>query len=165
MISRVSNLAVVTFGLTMVASACGLQPPIRNSGDVTTADGVQVAVLGQRCSQTVDNYLPGSDLVEMTVQIEVRNNTPDTLGIYRNGFRLTGTDGRSIPTSTWFSNRPMALGPQQTQTFDLRFMSHGGLSCSKEMTLESPSAIVRGTTTTTIGSIRFVARAPLAGYE
>jgi hypothetical protein len=165
MISRVTNLAVVIFGIAMVACACGLQPPIQNSGDVTTAEGVQVAVLGQRCSQTVDNYLPGSDLVEMTVQIEVRNNTSETLGIHRNGFRITGTDGRSIPTSTWFSNRPMSLGPRQTQTFELRFMSHGGLSCSKEMTLESPSAILRGTTTTKIGSIRFVARAPLAGYE
>lgn len=164
MIPRMAILAVTTFGVTTVAWACGLRPPIQNSGAVTTPDGVQVAVLGQSCSQTVDTDLPGDDLVEMTVQIEVRNGTTDALGLHRNGFRLTGADGRSIPTSTWFASRPMSIAPRQVQTFELRFMSHGGLSCSKEMTLESPAAIVRGKETAKIGAIRFVARPPLAGH-
>ena len=90
MIPRVAILAVTTFAVTTVAWASGLRPPIRNSGAVTTPDGVQVAVLGQSCSQTVETDLPGNDLVEMTVQIEVRNGTSQALGIHRDGFRLTG---------------------------------------------------------------------------
>jgi hypothetical protein len=164
MISRATLLVVTTLGATTAAWACGLRPPVRNSGAVTTPDGVQVAVLGQGCSQTVETDLPGNDLVEMTVQIEVRNKTSEELGVHRDGFRLTGADGRSIPTSTWFASRPMSLSPQQVQTFELRFMSRGGLSCSKEMTLESPSAIVRRTGPAKIGAIRFVAWAPAAGH-
>jgi hypothetical protein len=164
MITTVTVLAVTMLGVTTVAWASGLRPPIRNSGAVTTPDGVQVAVLGQSCSQTVETDLPGNDLVEMTVQIEVRNRTPEALGVHRDGFRLTGADGRSIPTSTWFASKPMSLPSQQVQTFELRFMSHGGLSCSKEMTLESPSAILRGTEVAKIGAIRFVAQPPIAGH-
>jgi hypothetical protein len=164
LISSVTLFAVTTLGVATAAWASGLRPPIQNSGAVTTPDGIQVAVLGQSCSQTVDTDQPGNDLVEMTVQIEVRNRTPQTLGVHRDGFRLTGADGRSIPTSTWFASKPMSLAPRQVQTFELRFMSRGGLSCSKEMTLESLSSIVRGTEPAKIGAIRFVARSPLAGY-
>ena len=164
MIPRVAILAVTLLGVTTVAWASGLRPPIRNSGAVTTPDGVQVAVLGQSCSQTVETELPGNDLVEMTVQIEVRNGTSQALGVHRDGFRLTGADGRSIPTSTWFASKPISIAPRQAETFELRFMSHGGLSCSKEMTLESPSAIVRGTGIAKIGAIRFVAQSPVGGH-
>jgi hypothetical protein len=163
-ISRLTIFAVATVGVTTVASASGLRPPIRNSGAVTTPDGVQVAVLGQSCSQTVETDLPGNDLVEMTVEIEVRNGTSQALGVHRDGFRLTGADGRSIPTSTWFASKPISIASRQAETFELRFMSHGGLSCSQEMTLESPSAIVRGTDIAKIGAIRFVAQAPVAGH-
>lgn len=164
LITRVTILAITTLGVTSVALASGLRPPIKNSGAVTTPDGVQVAVLGQSCSQTVETDLPGDDLVEMTVQIEVRNRTAQALVLHRDGFRLTGADGRSIPTSTWFASKPVSIAPRRAETFELRFMSHGGLSCSKEMTLESPSAIVRGTEIAKIGSIRFVAQPPVAGH-
>ena len=163
-ISRAILVGVTTLGATTVAWECGLRPPVQNSGVVTTPEGVQVAVLGQSCSQTVEPELPGNDLVEMTVQIEVRNGTSQALGLHRDGFRLTGADGRSIPTSTWFASKPISIAPHQVETFELRFMSHGGLSCSKEMTLESPSAIVRGTEIAKIGAIRFVAQAPVAGH-
>ncbi len=141
-----------------------MRPPVQNSGTVTTAEGVQIAVLGQSCSETVETDWPGNDLVEMTVQIEVRNGTPTALGIHRDGFRLTGADGRSIPTSTGSANEPISLAPRQTQTVQLRFMSRGGLSCSKEMTLESPSAIVLGSETAKIGTIKFVATRAVSGY-
>ena len=160
---RVTILAATMLGVTSVAWGCGLRPPIRNSGTVTTADGVQVGLLGQSCSQTVETDLPGNDLVEMTVQIEVRNGTSQALGVHRDGFRLMGSDGRSIPTSTWFASKPLSIGPRQVETFDLRFMSRGGLSCSKEMTLQSPSAIVQGTAIANIGAIRFVAQGPVNG--
>jgi hypothetical protein len=150
-------------GATALASGCGMRPPVQNSGTVTSADGVQIAVLGQSCSETVETDWPGNDLVEMTVQIEVRNGTPTTLGVHRDGFRLIGADGRSVPTSTGSANEPISLASRQTQTFQLRFMSRGGLSCSKEMTLESPSAIRHGTEPATIGTIKFVAARTLAG--
>jgi hypothetical protein len=167
MIPRIILFALNTaFGATVVASGgcVGLQPPIQNSGAVTTTDGIQVAVLGQRCVKTVETDKPGNDLVEVAVQIEVRNKTPEALSVHRDGFRIIGADGRSIPTSTWSANEPMSLAPREVQTYQLRFMSRGGLRCSKEMTLEAPSAIMRGTDIAKIGTIKFVPRQRLAGY-
>jgi hypothetical protein len=154
-----------TFGATALVSGCGLRPPIQNSGTVSTADGIQVAVLSQSCSETVETDWPGNDLVEMTVQIEVRNGTPTAIGVHRDGFRLKGADGRAIPTSTGSAKDPISLAPRQTQTVQLRFMSRGGLSCSREMTLESSSAIMHGTETATIGTIKFVAANGVSGDE
>jgi hypothetical protein len=163
---RMSLLVLTaTFGAAILASGCGLHPPVQNSGAVATADGIQIALLGQRCSQTVETDWAGNDLVEMTVQIEVRNGTSTELGVHRDDFRLIGADGRSVPPSSGFANDPISLAPRQAQTFQLRFMSRGGLSCSKEMTLESPSAIVRGTETAKLGTIKFVAAQAVSGYE
>ena len=166
-VSRVTLFAFnVAFGATVVASGgcVGLQPPIQNSGAVTTTDGIQVAVLGQRCSKTVEPDFPGANLVEMTVQIEVRNMTAEALSVRRDGFRIIAPDGASIPTSTWSADVPLSLAPRGVREFELRFMSRGGLRCSKEMTLAAPSALMRGTEIARIGTIKFVARGPLAGY-
>ena len=162
---RLSLLVLTTtFCTAAVASACGLQPPIQNSGTVTTPDGIQIAVLKQECSQTVETDWPGNDLVAVTIQIEVRNRTQKPLDVHRDGFRLVGTDGSAIPTSTWFASDSISLAPDEVRAFRLRFMSRGSLSCSKEIALESPSAIVRGTEIARIAPIGFVARQAFSGY-
>jgi hypothetical protein len=93
-----------------------------------------------------------------------RNGTSAPVGVQRDGFRLGAPDGSAIRTSTWFAKDPLSVGPGQTQTFELRFMSRGGLSCSQEMALESPSAVIRGTTPVTLGAVKFIPAHALSGY-
>jgi hypothetical protein len=152
-----------TFGFAALAPACGLQPPLQN-GAAAAKDGIQVAVLRQSCSQTVETELPGSDLVETTVEVEVRNGTQAAIGVHRDGFRLGAPDGSAIRTSTWFSTDALSVDPGQAQTFQLRFMARGGLSCSKEMALESSSAVLKGTEPIKLGAVKFVPAHALSGY-
>jgi hypothetical protein len=152
-----------TFGVGALALACGLQPPLQNSG-AAAKDGIQVAVLRQSCSQTVETEQPGNDLVEATVEVEVRNTTPEPIALHRDGFRLGAPDGSAIPTSTWFANKALTVDAGQAQTFELRFMSRGGLDCAKEMALESPSAITRRTEPVRLASVKFVPAHALSGY-
>jgi hypothetical protein len=152
-----------TFGFAALAPACGLQPPIQN-GAAAAKDGIQVAVLRDSCSQTVDTDQPGNDLVETIVEVEVHNGTSTPVGVHRDGFRLGASDGSAIRTSTWFASDPLSVEPGQAQTFQLRFMSRGGLSCSKEMALESPSAVVKGVELVKLGAVKFVPAHALSGY-
>jgi hypothetical protein len=152
-----------TFGFTTLALACGLQPPVQNGG-AAVKDGIQVAVLRQSCSQTVETEQPGNDLVETTLEVEVRNGASTPIAVHGDGFRLGAPDGSAIRTSTWGANQAVALDPGRTQTFQLRFMSRGGLSCYREMTLESPSAVVRGTEPVQIGAVKVVPAHAPTGY-
>ena len=72
--TRTFGVAVGTFGFATLALACGLHPPLQN-GAAVTQDGMQVALLRQSCSQTVEADQPGNDLVEATVEVQVHNGS------------------------------------------------------------------------------------------
>jgi hypothetical protein len=59
------TLALALAGL---APACALKPPVENSGALAK-DGVQVSVVGQRCTETVEPEWPGANLVETVVEL------------------------------------------------------------------------------------------------
>lgn len=144
--------------LAAIAPACALHPPVQNGGAAIAAaqPGVQVAVVGQSCDQTVEPDFPGADLVETTVEIQVRNAGAMPLTIHREAFDLRAPDGEAIPTSTWCASDPLSVGAGQSRTFRLRFMSRGGLSCTRPMQLESAAAITAGATRIGIGAVTFV---------
>ena len=123
--------------------AGGLRPPIQ-SGAAAAKNGIQVAVIGQSCSETVEPDLPGVDLVESTVELQVLNGTSAPIVVHRDRFRLGAPDGGAIGTSTWFARAPRPVDPGQARTFSLRFMSRGQLSCSTGMVLELRSAVEQG---------------------
>jgi hypothetical protein len=161
--NRVLGFAVGTFGSTALALACGLHPPVQN-GAAAVGDGVQVALLRESCSQTVEADWPGNDLVEATVELQVHNGAATPVSIRRDGFRLGGADGSAVRPATWGADEPMSLAPGQTQSFQVRFMSRGGLSCSAAMTLESPAAITKGDRPVNLAGVTFTPERPLSGY-
>jgi hypothetical protein len=58
----------------------------------------------------------------------------------------------------------MLLAPGATQTFQLRFMARGGLSCSEAMTLDSPAAVTKGDRPVNLPGVKFTPERPLSGY-
>jgi hypothetical protein len=118
--------------------------------------GVEVSVVGQRCSQNVDPDWQGADLVQATVETKVRNATGAPVTVYRDGFRLVAPDGQAIPTSSWRAEEPISVAPGQAESFNLRFMDRGGLSCSKEMRLDGPTAVRDGSDVVQVASVSFV---------
>jgi hypothetical protein len=79
---------VVTLLLATLAPACGLQPPIQSSGSAVSKEGVQLRVLRQSCSETVQPKQPGNDLVEVIVEMKIRNVMSEPIRVHRDGFRL-----------------------------------------------------------------------------
>jgi hypothetical protein len=142
--------------LATVAPACALRPPVQNGGAATDPSGVEIAVVGQSCTETVETDLPGVNLVEATVEVQVRNAAPPPLVVHRDAFRLRGPDGRAIPTTTWRASDPLSIEAGQASTFELRFMTRGGLSCTKPMQLEASAGITKGAEPVRLGAVSFV---------
>jgi hypothetical protein len=141
--------------LLALAPACAMSPPAQNAGSLAR-DGVQVAVVGQRCTETVETDWPGANLVEATVQFQVRNSNPNPVTVNQEQLYLRGTDGRRVPSRGFESREPVHVESGQSQTFDLHFMTRGGISCTKPMQLDAESGITVGTEPLRIGSVTFV---------
>lgn len=141
--------------LLVLGPACAMSPPAQNAGSLAS-EGVQVAVVGQRCAETVETDWPGANLVETTVQFQVRNSNPNPVTVNREQLYLRGTDGRAVRSRGWEAGQPVQVGSGETRTFDLQFMTRGGMSCSKPMQLDAAAGISVGSQPLRIGSVTFV---------
>ncbi|HVZ88686.1 MAG TPA: hypothetical protein VHG72_17065 [Polyangia bacterium] len=146
--------AVFASAFAVFPACAGLQP-VQRVAVANPPGPVAVSVLREGCSQNVDPQWPGADLVEATVEARVSNQTGDALVVRRDGFRLMAPDGRELRTSTWGADQPIALGAGQSQTFQLRFDDRGGLSCSGEMRLAAPAAVMKGGEVVQVAAVSF----------
>jgi hypothetical protein len=139
---RVRRIAPIA-GLLVGVGACAttLKPPAVNS-PASSRDGVEVAVLRQACSQTeaVDEVPTGS--VDETVEIQVRNGSPEPVTVHPDRFRLFGT-GAGAPAAAMSrsADTPVTVAQGGTQTIELQFTAQGGLECTREMRLDPNAGI------------------------
>lgn len=139
------------------APACaGLTPPLQNAGPATSREGIELAVTGQSCSQTKEPDWYGDDLVETTVQVQVKNVTPEPLTVHRDGFRLITPDGYALRTVTWKAIEPLTVAGGETRAFPLRFMTRGSLQCAQEMRIDAGAGVTAGEKPVKLGPVEFV---------
>ena len=150
------TIVAVPLFLAAVGPGCALAPPFRSSGPSVSQDGVQLAVTRQRCAQVPEPDEYGWDLVEATLEVQIRNATPATLIVRRDAFRLLGPDGTALKTLTWRAADPLAIDGGATRTFQLRFMTHGGLECAGEMALDVDAGLSLPDGPVKIGTVKFV---------
>jgi hypothetical protein len=140
---HVRRIAPITVSLLLGAGACvtTMKPPVVNSGPAWSRSGVEVAVLRQACSQTepVDEVPTGS--VDETVEIQVRNGSPDPLTVHPDRFRLLGADASAPAATTSSAGDALTVVQGGAQTFALQFSARSGLDCAKEMRLDPNAAI------------------------
>jgi hypothetical protein len=148
----IAGLALAAGGLV---PACALKPPVENSGALAK-DGVQVAVVGQRCTETVEPEWPGANLVETVVELQVHNGGPAPVTVHRDQLKLRGLDGRKVPSGGWCAADPISVDAGQTKTFAVRFMTRGGMSCTKPMVLDADAGITVGAAPVQIGAVTFL---------
>lgn len=140
-------------------SACALTAPLQNGGPATSREGIQLAVVKQRCEQVTEPDLPGDDLAELIVEVQVHNPTSDAATIRRTDFRLLGAeDTFAIKTSTWGAIDPITVGPSSDQTFEMRFMARGAFECAKAMRLDPGKGIMTREQPVKLGAVTFVPR-------
>jgi hypothetical protein len=137
-----SRVALTSLLPACLLTACAtMTPPAQNGGPALSDRGIGVAVLRQSCAQAQEPDQRGWDLVEAEVEVEVRNGSPEPATVHRDRFRLVAPDGSALASSTWRSADPLTVAGGQTQTFALRFMTRGGLECTREMRLDPDSGI------------------------
>lgn len=130
--------AVATSG----AACAPMQPPVKNGGPALSQTGLQLSVARQGCSQSSEPDFPGADLVEERVEVTVRNGSSAPAEVHRDRFRLVAPDGQALPPVTWNAADPLMVPGGNNETFELRFMTRGGLECSKEMRLDPDGALM-----------------------
>ena len=138
----IRTMLAVMLLLVGAESGCALTPPFKNGGPSVSHEGVQVAVTGQRCDQVQEPDEYGWDLVETTLEVQVRNATPAQLTVHRDAFRLLGPGGAALKTQTWRAGDPLTIEANATGTFELRFMTRGDLECTREMSLDADAGLV-----------------------
>lgn len=136
-----SRSGIVPLALMLATGCVAMGPPVKNGGPALSEKGLQLAVLRQDCSQTREPNEYGWDLVDATIEVQVRNLSPEPAVVQRDRFRLLTPDGYALRTITWRSAEPLTIAGGASETFPLRFMTRGGLACSKEMRLDPDGGI------------------------
>jgi hypothetical protein len=142
---------------SIFASACApLRLPYKSDSPVAAAhDGVQLAVTRQSCIQEVDPEFYGSDLVEEVVEVQIRNAISDPLMVQREAFHLISPDGHWLEAMTWRAVEPLSVNAGETRTFELRYMTRGGLECTREMKLDADAGVRVNGRAIRIGAVSF----------
>jgi hypothetical protein len=138
---RLPILVAVFLSLPSLGACAPLAPPAASGAPALSERGIQLAVSRQSCAETSEPDDYGWDLVEETVEVQVRNGSSDAATIQRDRFRLLTPDGGALAALTWRAADPLTVPGGASQTFQLRFMTRGGLECSREMRLDADSAI------------------------
>jgi hypothetical protein len=134
--------SAIAAGLFIVTGGCAaMRPPAQTGGPARSEKGIQLAVLRQSCSQTQEPDQYGWDLVEETVEVQLRNLASEPATVHRDKFRLLTPDGYALSTRTWGAADPLQVAAGANSTFELRFQTHGSLECGKEMRLDPDAGI------------------------
>jgi hypothetical protein len=128
---------------SIVLAACAptMRPPATNGGPALSETRIQVSVVRQGCAQVQEPDEHGWDLVDERVEIEVRNASGEPVTVHRDRFHLLAPDGSALTTATWNAAAPVTVAGGDSGRFELRFMTHGALECTKEMRLDSDAAV------------------------
>jgi hypothetical protein len=141
MLNACISRAVIGASLFMLAGGCvSMKPPVKNGGPARSEKGIQVEVLRQSCSQTQDPDQDGWDLVAETVEIQVRNGSPEAATVHRDKFRLLTPDGGALRTLTWRSADPLTVPGGASHT--LRLDPDAGITLHESPVAFEPVAFV-----------------------
>ena len=160
--SRIALLAsAVGIPLAALASGCAtMGPPAQAAAPAVSPEGVKVALLGQTCTQSTEPDWKGANLVEVHVAVGIANPTGAPLVVHRDQFRLVGPDGTAVKTISVGAADPVSVAPGQEPSFELRFMTRGGVRCTTPMELETRGGVLAGDHPVTLASLRFLPRNP-----
>jgi hypothetical protein len=76
--------------------------------------------------------------------------------VNRDQLTLRGQDGRKVPSHGLDTHAPLTVGSGERKTFQLEFMTRGGMSCTKPMQLDADSGVFMGPAPVKIGAVTFV---------
>jgi hypothetical protein len=148
---------LTSFLALMPACALTLPPAARNSGPAVSSEGVQLAVVGQLCTESndVEDDLD-SDHAGLLLTVEVRNTTNEPAMVDRDRFLLVAPDNGSLSPLTIRRHRPQLIGAGQSRSFELHFEPYGWNQCFHRLQLRANSGVILGDKVVHPGPVSFV---------
>ena len=113
---RIEPLMTIAVFLVGTGACATMKPPAMNNGPVLSSNGVQVAVLRQVCAETMVNAF--ETFIDETVELQVRNGSPNPVRIHRDKLRLLGPNGGVFTTGASALDF-LTVGNGETQTFEV----------------------------------------------
>jgi len=159
---RASRMFVLAAAVALPALAGGcatMRAPAQGGAPAVSPEGVKVALVGETCTQSREPDWKGANLIEVQLALAVTNPTSAPLMVHRDQFRLVAPDGTAVQTITYGAADPLSVAPGE-QSFELRFMTRGGLRCNTPMDLETRGGVLAGDHPVTLASVRFIPQNP-----
>ena len=153
---RAAAKLALTFALALAPACASFRPPTRTSSPSVSPEGIELVVAAQSCTQSSDPDWQDDDLAEAVVEVHVSNATTAALTVRRNEFRLVTPAGDALRTESWRAVEPLVVVGGAARTFELRFQSHGGLACGRELWLDPRAGLVVGSKIASMEPMRFV---------
>jgi hypothetical protein len=155
---RMSRLLAIAFVLAGVGACATMTPPATNSGPAQSSNGVQMAVVRQLCAES-QPFGALSDWIDETVELQVRNGSPEPVNVHPDRFRLVSSLGGSYRADPGRATEPLTIGKGETQILDLTFAGRGGydgLDCTQAMRLDPRGAIAVRQSPVALPAVSFV---------
>jgi hypothetical protein len=140
--------------LCLASTRC-YAPPARSSGP-SAGDGVELAIVGQYCEQSVDPDWGDNQVVQIRMRIGVTNTGREGVEFHPENLRMVAPDGVSpapVAADDW-----LVVAPGETKVFALRFMNRGSLKCKEWMQLDPTRGLRAGARAIQLPPISFLAR-------
>ena len=151
---RAATKLALTFALALAPACASFGPPARPSPPSVSPGGIELVVVAQSCTQSSDPDWQDQDLAEAVVEVHVSNATTAALTVRRNDFRLVTPAGDALRTESWRAAEPLVVVGGAARTFELRFQSHGGLACGRELWLDPRAGLVVGSKIVSVEPVR-----------
>jgi len=129
----------------VITASCGYTSPYRSSGPAVSKEGVQVAIVGERCyvNRSAEDFptTVNDDQLNLAMRVQIKNKASHTAALSLDNVRLAETTGGAQTLMVPRESESLSLLPGATTVVSLDFEQSGTLDCHHEMALDVGRAI------------------------
>jgi hypothetical protein len=156
-----TTIRALALTVTGLATSCGYATPYKTSGAALSQDGVQIALVGERCfvNPNTDQFPMVAndvdDILLVGLDLQVKNESKQVTVLSLNRFRLLGdtrTEHLAMPPE---ESGVVKLAPGETRMVPLDFRRQTALDCHNELALTAEGAVAIEGKPVYVASIHF----------
>jgi hypothetical protein len=144
---------------SVLLASCGYTVPYQVSGPVTSKEGVQVRLLGDRCfvNRSGEQYptTVGDDRLDVEVSLQVDNASAQPAQLSLGRIQLAGGSAPDTVVMLASEARVVSLSPGETRRLGLDFETQTMLGCRRPFALEVRDAVAIDGKPVALDPIRF----------
>jgi hypothetical protein len=150
---------VYLLAIAAPATSCGYGLPYQTSGPALSKEGVQIAIVGDRCyvNRSGEQY-PTSvsdDELHLNVNVQVKNDSNQVAWLSPAAFQLVENKAGDRIVMHPHESGTLSMSPGETKVLSLDFDQEGDVDCHHGLALEAPRAVAIEGTQIALSPIQF----------